>query len=102
MNYTKNALSISDQIATLQQRGLIINDLIKVEQFLNNVSYFRFDAYLHIFEQPDGTFRKGTTFEQVSALYDFDTACNEQCLGKRQRHCANKSLRHIVLYCLLA
>ena len=72
MNYTKNALSISDQVATLQQRGLIVNDLTTTEQFLNNVCYFRFDAYLHIFEQPDGSFRNGTTFEQVFALYDFD------------------------------
>ena len=72
MEYTKNALSISDQIASLQQRGLIINDMTSVERFLNNVTYFRFAAYLRVFEQPDGTFRSGTTFEKVHLIYAFD------------------------------
>ena len=72
MEYIKNALTISDQIATLQQRGLIINDMTSVERFLNNVTYFRFAAYLRVFEQPDGTFRRGTTFEKVYVIYAFD------------------------------
>ena len=50
MEYSKPALSISDQIAALQQRGLVINDPTQAEEFLNNVSYFRFAAYLRIFE----------------------------------------------------
>lgn len=85
MNYTKNALSISDQITALQQRGLVVNDLTAIEHFLNNVSYFRLDAYLHIFEQPDGTFRNGTTFEQVSALYDFDVELRKLIFGAVQK-----------------
>lgn len=67
MNYTKSALSLTDQISALQQRGLIISDTIAAERFLNDVSYFRFAAYLRVFEQPDRTIRSGTTFEQVSA-----------------------------------
>ena len=56
-----------------------------IEQFLNNVCYFRFDAYLHIFEQPDGSFRRGTTFEQVSALYDFDAELRKLIFGAVQK-----------------
>ena len=39
MEYTKNALSISDQIAALQKRGLVVRDLSAIEQSLNNVTY---------------------------------------------------------------
>ena len=96
MNYTKNALSISDQIAALQQRGLVVNDLASAEYFLNHVSYFRFDAYLHIFEQPDGTFRNGTTFEQVSALYGFDVELRQLIFGAVQ--CIEIALRSQVIH----
>lgn len=72
MEYSKPALSITDQLAALQQRGLTIQDSATAEQFLNNVSYFRFAAYLRIFEQPNRTFRAGSTFEQVATLYTFD------------------------------
>ena len=85
MDYTKTALSISDQIAALQQRGLVVNDLVTTEQFLNNVTYFRFDAYLHIFEQPDNTYRNGTTFEQVAALYAFDVELRKLIFGAVQK-----------------
>ena len=85
MDYTKTALSISDQIAALQQRGLVVNDLVTTEQFLNNVTYFRFDAYLHIFEQPDNTYRNGTTFEPVAALYAFDVELRKLIFGAVQK-----------------
>ena len=81
MEYSKPALSISDQIAALQQRGLVINDPTQAEEFLNNVSYFRFAAYLRIFEQPDRTFRAGTSFDQVATLYKFDVELRKLLFG---------------------
>lgn len=85
MNYTKSALSLTDQISALQQRGLIISDTIAAERFLNDVSYFRFAAYLRVFEQPDRTIRSGTTFEQVSALYLFDEELRKLIFGAIQK-----------------
>ena len=85
MEYTKPALSITDQIAILQQRGLVITDMATAERFLNNVSYFRFAAYLRIFEQPDHTFRYGTTIEQVAALYSFDVELRKLLFGAVQK-----------------
>ena len=85
MEYTKPALSIIDQIAILQQRGLVITDVAIAEQFLNNVSYFRFVAYLRIFEQPDHTFRYDTTIEQVAALYSFDVELRKLLFGAVQK-----------------
>lgn len=85
MEYTKPALSISDQLAALQQRGLTINDMAQAEEFLNNVSYFRFAAYLRIFEQTDRTFRSCSTFEQVATLYMFDVELRKLLFGAVQR-----------------
>lgn len=85
MEYNKPALSITDQLAALEQRGLTINDLTAAEQFLNNVSYFRFAAYLRIFEQPDRTFRAGSTFEQVTTLYMFDVELRRLLFAAVQR-----------------
>ena len=85
MDYTKPALSISDQIAILQHRGLIITDMAASELFLNNVSYFRFAAYLRIFEQPNHTFRANTTIEQVTALYSFDVELRKLLFGAVQK-----------------
>ena len=85
MEYNKPALSISDQLAILQQRGLAVADTAKAEDFLNNVSYFRFAAYLRIFKQPDDTFRAGSTFEQVATLYSFDVELRKLLFGAIQR-----------------
>lgn len=85
MEYIKPALSITDQLIALQHRGLTINDLTQAERFLNNVSYFRFAAYLRIFEQPDRSFRAGSTFEQVAMLYTFDVELRKLLLGAVQR-----------------
>ena len=85
MEYNKPALSITDQLAALQQRGLTIHDSAAAEQFLNNVSYFRFAAYLRIFEQSDRTFRAGSTFEQVATLYTFDVELRRLLFAAIQR-----------------
>lgn len=44
--YTKQALSISEQIELLKSRGLNIADSSKAVKFLGEVSYFRFVQYL--------------------------------------------------------
>lgn len=85
MEYNKPALSISDHLIALQQRGITILDSAKAEQFLNNVSYFRFAAYLRVFMQPDGKYRSGTTFEQVATLYSFDVELRKLLFGAIQR-----------------
>lgn len=46
------------------------------EAWLRHVSYYRLSAYWLYFEHPKGQagprFLPGTTFERVTALYDFD------------------------------
>lgn len=55
--YTKQALSISEQIELLKSRGLNIADSSKAEKFLGEVSYFRFVQYLRPMEEDKTTHR---------------------------------------------
>ena len=86
MKYNKQALDIPAQLAQLQQRGLVITDLAKAGQFLNNVSYFRFAAYLRPLESnPIHQFKAGSTFEQAEALYTFDAELRKILFAAIQR-----------------
>ena len=72
--YTKQALSISEQIELLKRRGLNIADSSKAAKFLGEVSYFRFVQYLRPMEADNTThqFKPNSRFEDAVALYNFD------------------------------
>lgn len=78
MKFTKPPLSIADQIALLERRGMVVPDWARAEHYLRHISYYRLRAYWLPFEyQPpptdgDHKFKHGTTFEDVLALYVFD------------------------------
>jgi abortive infection bacteriophage resistance protein len=74
--YAKPALTYQQQIAHLRANGMLIPDEAQAEYWLRHVSYYRLSAYWLYFEHPKGSdgprFKPGTTFEAVTALYDFD------------------------------
>jgi abortive infection bacteriophage resistance protein len=74
--YTKPWLTWDEQIAHLRANGLGISDEPSARYWLQHVSYYRLSAYWLYFENPKGQvgprFRSGTTFDRVTALYDFD------------------------------
>ena len=72
--YTKPPLNLSEQLAELKKRGLIIDDETSAKQVLSEISYFRFVAYLRPMEANKEThcFKSGATFSNAIALYDFD------------------------------
>lgn len=77
MKFTKPPLSIADQIALLEGRGMNVPDHALAAHYLRHVSYYRLRAYWLPFEQPapapgDHLFKKDTTFDNVLALYVFD------------------------------
>jgi len=75
MNYTKPPLSISDQIARLEKRGLKFNNTQKAAHYLSNISYYRLRAYTYPFQNnsdPDHPFIKKVSFEDIIDLYVFD------------------------------
>lgn len=76
MKFTKPATSISDQLALLRRRGMVIDDEAAARHDLQHISYYRLRAYWLSYEAPaaagDHAFRPGTRFEDVRALYVFD------------------------------
>ncbi|WP_339798104.1 Abi family protein [uncultured Hyphomonas sp.] len=77
MKFTKPALSIADQIALLERRGMTVPDRARAEHYLRHISYYRLRAYWLPFETPaevngDHAFREGASFDDAVSLYVFD------------------------------
>jgi abortive infection bacteriophage resistance protein len=74
--FSKPQLSIKDQIKLLQSRGMIFDDMVHAEHCLQHISYYRLRAYAIYFESDPNPsvhgFVRGTTFDQIMALYNFD------------------------------
>lgn len=77
MKFTKPSLSIAEQIALLERRGMKIPDRSRAEHYLQHISYYRLRAYWLPFEQPapvngDHIFSADTSIDDAVALYVFD------------------------------
>jgi abortive infection bacteriophage resistance protein len=77
MKFTKPSLSIADQIARIEKRGMAVPDHALAAHRLQHISYYRLRAYWLPFEDvapADGEhkFKPGTCFDDVLALYVFD------------------------------
>lgn len=85
--YTKQPISITDQIAKLKSQGFIIADEAKAEKTLGEVSYFRFAAYLRPMEANKQThqFKPNSSFENAVALYEFDCSLRQLLFSAIQR-----------------
>ena len=59
MRYTKQAMTLAQQILTLQGRGLMIADTNKAEQALDAISYFRLADYWYHLEADHHTHTHG-------------------------------------------
>lgn len=73
--YTKPAKSSIDLVNQLKQRGLIIDDEMRAERYLDNIGYYRLSAYMYPFLKDPKTahqYKPGITFDQVLRLYRFD------------------------------
>ncbi|MEM7732849.1 MAG: Abi family protein [Pseudomonadota bacterium] len=79
--YNKPYLTIPQQISLLQSRGLNIEDTDKASEYLQRIGYYRLSAYWHPMRQRSGpkseivedNFVPGTTFQEVTDLYTFDS-----------------------------
>ncbi len=74
----KTWTSFEDQLALLQQRGMIVEDNAKALHYLAKLGYYRLSGYFYPFRQFDGEgrradqFAENTYFNDVLALYMFD------------------------------
>lgn len=74
MEYTKQPITLAEQIEILKQRGLIFDNEAEATETLRRISYFRLAAYWRPMEMDSSshTFRKGSRFATALALYQFD------------------------------
>lgn len=75
IKFNKPALSLPDQVAKLQRRGLVVPDPDDAIHSFQYIGYYRLSAYALSFQdctQPGKPFRPGTNFKQVVGLYRFD------------------------------
>ncbi|MGB3519772.1 MAG: Abi family protein [Elainellaceae cyanobacterium] len=74
MQFNKPPLTITDQIALLLDRGLLIPDRNQASHYLTHLNYYRLGAYWLPFEVDHTThqFLPGTQFDDVLSLYVFD------------------------------
>ena len=81
--YNKPYLTISEQLALIEARGLIVTDRPKAEHYLSKIGYYRLSGYSYVFrkitQNPDGTikqvlddFKENVRFDDILALYVFD------------------------------
>ena len=74
VRYTHQAITTEEQIDTLKQRGLLIDDVSHAQKTLDTISYFRLAGYWKHFEIDHFThqFRAGSCFSNIVKLYSFD------------------------------
>lgn len=75
MIYSKQPISINEQIEKLKSRGLIINNLGEADRYLRTVGYYRLAGYWWPLQSDKvkHTFKEGAKFSRVVSLYRFDT-----------------------------
>jgi abortive infection bacteriophage resistance protein len=74
-SFAKSYSSPEQIVQILKQRGMLMDDERKVENYLMNIGYHRLSAYIYPFyksPKSDLQLKEGTTFEQVLVLYRFD------------------------------
>lgn len=74
MEYTKQLLTLQQQIDILKQRGLIIENEAEAISTLDSISYFRLAGYWRLMEadKRQHIFKPESRFSQIISLYHFD------------------------------
>lgn len=86
--YAKSALSYTDQLQQLKDRGLLIEDDSKALHILENISYYRLSGYWHpLLSSPksEHTFNPNSSFTNVFKLYCFDRELRKLILGELEK-----------------
>ena len=73
--FCKTAIGVTEQLALLQARGLLIHDERKARCLLESVGFFRLSPYMLPFQRTGDTgqgFLPGSSFCGLTRLYEFD------------------------------
>lgn len=96
----KEFKTINEQIEILRNKGMIINDVDKASDLLLRENYFFISGYRHIFmkSNKDRVFIKGTTFEEMYALFQFDR--NFRNILFKNLLIVENNVKSIISYCI--
>ncbi len=72
MAKTKLPATIDEQLAKLQQRGCIIEDMAYARETLKYINYFRLVNYFEPFTVSRKRYEEGTSFNKIMRVYEFD------------------------------
>ena len=84
----KRFLTYDEQITFLEkEKGLIISNKEYAKKILLKIGYFPLiNGYKEIFKEPtNNQFQKGTSFEDIYELYDFDKQTSDTDLESARR-----------------
>lgn len=97
---TKEFKTLDEQIEILKNRGLVINDIDGTKRLLLRENYFFINGYRHIFlkNRNGNEFIKGTTFEELYAVFQFDR--NFRNILFKNLLIFENNLKSILSYCL--
>ncbi|TXE15705.1 Abi family protein [Psychroserpens burtonensis] len=72
--FSKQAMTISQQIDQLKTRGLSISNEALAAAYLSNISYYRLGEYWYVMQsdKENHIFKSNSNFTDVVALYNFD------------------------------
>lgn len=71
--YPKKILSLQDQIKSLEDAGMKISDMGKLETALTTVGYYRLRGYMFPFyDNANKKYQPNTSFDTILSLYSFD------------------------------
>jgi abortive infection bacteriophage resistance protein len=107
LEYSKPHLSYFEQIELLRSRGMEIDDVIEAQEILKNIGYYRLSGYFYPYrqfgvhehnelQQRIDTFRLGTNFGHVKAIFEFDSQLRLTALSGLESF--ETSLRAITAY----
>lgn len=88
MKYSKLSLSFEEQLSSLKQKGLRIDDEALALKKLSSLSYYRLRAYTYPFQDnTDKThpFTQEISFEEIIQLYEFDKDLRHLVFQKLER-----------------
>lgn len=74
ISFNKTPTTHTQQIAILQERGMVVNDPKEAEFYLQHINYYRLSAYWRFYEkdQQNHIFKSGVCFVDILNIYIFD------------------------------
>ena len=73
MRQLKPALTLSEQVDRLVERGMIVEDRDEALRILGEINYYRFTGYAFLFQKENDHYHKGTSFAKIVQLIQFDS-----------------------------